>query len=583
MIRLEIYPEGATTPLVPNLPAELSFELIRENPLFKRRGDYTYDIDISLKDPHNRAIYEHIDRLNIGAHPKGRKAKLMCSGRTICEGTEVILKKEEDSVKIQILAGDSELNFLTADENLRIREMDFGTIPTPTVQKAQEVAKQFFPQTNYVFPVIYKNDTSGFDNEVSAVIDDKPYYDDTELWPQPFLLYYVEKFVELLGYTMGHNALRSYPKWCRLVLISGYHTLEYAKMLPNWSASEFISHIEQFFNCVFVVNHITKEVDIRELRNWYSSREPVNIETDNVTGKFIREYDAENEDFQNNYRNVSYALPSGEYWKYASLDEEVQRHCEQLTMRPTEAAALGDVNWKIFTDPDYGFQFVRHREQTDGSSSAYSRMVNQFAPYVSDESADSTELKIIPSEIHLQYVMINQDDPIFPHYGYFLCARPQFYEQQDSSDFKNAILNSIQDNAGDVMQVAFYAGMIGVRVPYGDGTYYWVGMKFPMCFAQRYYLEGGLMQITEQEVSGANTMTLELNGPHGRAINDYGSALYADTTQKHTIQFKSVDVLNPNELYIIGGRRFICQQLKYTYTHGKQHPVAEGIFYPYYM
>ena len=43
--------------------------------------------------------------------------------------------------------------------------------------------------------------------------------------------------------------------------------------------------------------------------NWYSSREPVNIETDNVTGKFIREYDAENEDFQNNYRNVSWKYP----------------------------------------------------------------------------------------------------------------------------------------------------------------------------------------------------------------------------------------------------------------------------------
>ena len=581
MIRLEIYPEGARSPLVPNLPADLSFELIRENPFFKRRGDYTYDIDISLKDPHNRPIYGHIDRLTIGAHPKGRKAKLICGGRTVCEGTEVILKKEEDIVKIQILAGESEINFLTADENLRIRNMNFGTIPTPTQEMAQQVVHSVYPQANYVFPVIYKNDASGFDNEVGAVIGDTPSYSNTELWPQPFLLYYVEKFVQLLGYNLGNNELRSYPKWCRLVLISGYRTLEYAKMLPNWSAAEFLSQIEKFFNCVFLVNPLTKVVDIRFLPGWYSGNQPVRIEADNIVDSFIRDYDEEDGIFQNNYKNISYALPSGEYWKFASLDNEVQKHCQQLTMRPNEAAQLGDVNWKIFNDPDYGFQFVRIREQTEGGQASYSRMINQFAPYVSDESADSTEFKIIPAEIHLHYVMFTQEDPTFPNYGYYLCAHPQFYDQQDLSNFKDVIVNGINDNSGDVMQVAFYAGMIGVRVPLGDGTYSWVGLKYPMCFAQRYYLEGGLMQITENEVPGASTMTLELSGQNGRAVRDYGTALYADISQKHTIQFRSEEMLNPNDLYVIAGRLFICQQIKYTYANGKQHPVAEGVFYPY--
>ena len=108
MIRLEIYTEGQTTPLVPNISPEISFEMIRENPLFNQRGDYTYDIDISLRDPHNRKIYEHIDRITSNSYPKGRKMKIICGGNTVCEGTEVILRKEDDNVKVQVLSGNSE-------------------------------------------------------------------------------------------------------------------------------------------------------------------------------------------------------------------------------------------------------------------------------------------------------------------------------------------------------------------------------------------------------------------------------------------------------------------------------------------
>lgn len=78
-------------------------------------------------------------------------------------------------------------------------------------------------------------------------------------------------------------------------------------------------------------------------------------------------------------------------------------------------------------------------------------------------------------------------------------------------------------------------------------------------------------------------MTLELNGEHGLVKTTYGTQKNIDVTQKHTIYFISTGFLNPSNLYNIAGRLFACQQIKYTFAKGKRYPVAEGVFYPYYL
>lgn len=43
------------------LSEQFELELITENPYFTRKGEYTYDIDIDLRNPNNRMIYQHIN------------------------------------------------------------------------------------------------------------------------------------------------------------------------------------------------------------------------------------------------------------------------------------------------------------------------------------------------------------------------------------------------------------------------------------------------------------------------------------------------------------------------------------------
>ena len=71
------------------LPEQFELELITENPYFTRNGEYTYDIDIDLKNPTNRLIYQNIDRTDVTKKIKNRKAILVSGAIEIISGVEV--------------------------------------------------------------------------------------------------------------------------------------------------------------------------------------------------------------------------------------------------------------------------------------------------------------------------------------------------------------------------------------------------------------------------------------------------------------------------------------------------------------
>lgn len=592
MIRLEITDPTTGKTYVPNLSADLSFEMIRENPLFTRRGDYTYDIDISLDDPHNRAIYQHIDRLTANSHPKNRKARLLADGHVIADGTEVVLSIQNNYAKIQILAGNSELNYITADANIRVREMDFGRIPEPTLAIAQNVANKIYPDANFAFPAVYVDKGENpYKNSTIQNINDKPVYNTEDgLWPMPYLLYYVEKFITLLGYSISEtkNALRNDIRWRRLLVINAYDTREYARMLPNWSAYEFLTYIEQFFNITIVVNPITKVAEIYNLYDWYNAQSPIEVEDTSVFDLTEKNFDERENEFHHNYQCVEYeSLGSS----LSAIEENVKRKCETIEATPEEAADLTNTDWVIFTHPTYLFNFIRIRKNKEFENTKYNIIADQFRAAAVNEEArnNSTKLKIVPAEIRasLTTVYLPGDDPSSPITGYDHCAYPNYQDDIENKDFQTALEEGLEDHASSIMQVAFYAGFIEVRDPFNGPTAKLTGRKTTTCFAQRYYLADRydnthtVMTYTEDEISGFNNMTLELDGNWGRMVHDYAQNDLVDLDQQQIIKIRNLKFVGPMMKFLIHGRLFVCKQLKYTYANGHQDPIVEGIFYPY--
>lgn len=356
MIRLEITNPETGLIHVPHLPADLTLEMRRENPLFSRRGDYTYDIDISLLDPLNRFIYGHLDRLTSSYRPKNRKARLLCDGHVICDGTEVVLKKEANNVKIQILAENSEMNYLNGGET-KIRDMNFGNMVNgPSITDSEIDGSAVYPDMRC--GVMMVRDSNAKDNEYPfygdvnfAFKQDHGSYDPAvriRAVRCPYLLYYVEKVVELLGYTLRRNELIDEPAWRRLCIIGGPSGWRQsaAAYLPNWTVSEFLEQIELFFGCIF--SRQGQYVDILKVSTFYAENTAISINPDDVEDLFDREYDP-SEEIRVGNENIVYEMPSDEFGATADVSDDIYGLCTKSERLLT--SAYQDFSaWKVYTD-----------------------------------------------------------------------------------------------------------------------------------------------------------------------------------------------------------------------------------------
>lgn len=592
MIRLELYQEGIDEPLVPNLSPDFSMEIIRENPLFALRGDYTYEIEISLRDSHNKKIYNHIERLNSNEYPKNRKARIIYAGRVLCEGPEIILEKDGESVKIQILSSNSELNYIVADKNLRIREMDFGEIGEIDAETASSVAGSIYPEANFAFPMIYTDtERDRYRNIPSnSNLNTIVYDSSTQLMPCPYLLYYVERFVTLLGYRLIRNDLRDNNKWLRLIIIHGYeNTNKYSKLLPDWSAQEFIEEIEKFFNCSILIDSINRTAMIVDTNLHAQYTENIEIKRDEICDTFDVVKDKDDVVFLHDYRSIGYKLGESEFFKYAKINEETKKKCIYEKASPEQVLASNETDWKIFESTIDDFEFIKLVQTYNGYNGM--RRVEQFKDYEAIEG-NKTELRISPAE-----TMLGGPSLGWGQGGQQLwsIAYARIKKNAEDADFRQYILdNAEKDETVEIMTVGFY-GMIYGRLYYNNNTPYFNKgvVKRPSCFNYHYYPfvnnddpDTGdtipayvkIYNIDDSDFAGASRMTLELCGSGGRAETDYNSSIY-ETNNEYRIKIKSKWV-DPTSLYNINGRVFVCRQIKYKFSNGTMEPMMEGIFYP---
>ena len=571
------------------LPEGFTFEIHRENPLFFRSGDYTYDIELSLLDPDNRRLYDHIDRIQHTTSISHRSAVLIEGDTVLMRGTEAVLEKTGDTVKIQIVAGNAELNYLTGDET-RIRSLNFGTVPTPTTAIAEDVAYKIFPESNYVFPTILKKyDFENADdthneliNKLSSTLTsrDIAYDSDSELYPMPYFMYILEKFVRLMGYTLTSNPYRDTSKWARLLIIHGYETLEYAKMLPDWTTAKFVQEVEKFLNCIILIDPLTKGCQIIPIPDYYSNNPVTYIPDDAILDDFDIAFDADEDHFFISYENLSYNLPSGAYWKYARLSAEVKELCGNPVYGNTSLITPSEDNANKFiiyydSAPSHDLYFVCFDRGEDGGVYRYIfQEVDQFRDLIRNPSLEPVSFDIIPSEIHTIRVTDYTSS-----YAYALIPYPVFYENTEALGFQDAVTNGIKDSASNIMQVAFYGGVLPCYSRQGEiGTTH----RSPQCFCNNASINDtlGVFQIRGTDIPGANSMNLRFQSQYGRAAQDFTSPYSIDTTHKRTIRFISDKYIDPVSIFQIQNKRYACRELKYTFKNGQRSNIVEGIFYP---
>ena len=323
-----------------------TLKLVREDTYFTKSGTYTYDIILPVC-PENIAIFGALSRKDISKGVEMKyKALLVVNNRDILNGTATITNISEEEIKVQLMGGNSELNFYTKNENRYLDELELGTwyddegITSSDLTMrtmAERIQSQFNSDISSMgLHQAYKKLCRRLWNEntkdnlckwvalpcwnenhdvtcnnfgIKHFANESAYYtcindiDSINLSAQPYLVPMIERIFEHLGYPIVENSLRENEFFMHLVIVTANNRSAIARALPHWTIKEFIEEIENLFAVVIHINEATKQASIKYRGNFFEEHLEY---IDDVVEEYSVEVDSENlEDIAN--ANVGYS------------------------------------------------------------------------------------------------------------------------------------------------------------------------------------------------------------------------------------------------------------------------------------
>ena len=339
-----------------------ALKLVRENIYFTKSGTYTYNISLPVCTE-NIAIFGMLSRKDVNKSEVIFSAKLVVNNRDLLNGTATVTNISEDEIKVQLLGGNSELNFYNKNESRYIDELPLGTwydvagisssdltmrtmasriqsaftsdVSSAGVDTAyKNLCKKLWnentkeapidwvalPCVNENFDVTCNNfgiktytDSNGNSKRCPAINN----LDTVYLSAQPYLVQMIERIFENLGYPVQENCLRDNEFFMHLVIVTANNRSAIARSLPHWTVSQFIEEVENLFGVVFLINESTKKTLIKSRGDFFND----NIE---YIDKILDEYSVsietdETSDIAN--ANVGYAEVTDVYDR---IDDDIR-------------------------------------------------------------------------------------------------------------------------------------------------------------------------------------------------------------------------------------------------------------------
>lgn len=624
------------------LPEAFSITIIDENPFFTKNGKYTYDITLSLLDPINARIYNHLNRRNRkGSIPKNRSAYLIVDNEVVLNGTEVILEYSESEVKIQLVSGNSELNFLIGGDR-KLRDLDLGEASPYKSEDWRVTARMVYDDLNKGYPErdwILAPYTAGYDIDlygsgainksllhignqftlpnytqmpgIENTTEAKPQYEASYSGqiPQPYLCFIIRKVLESLGYVLEYNALEEDPVRSQVYIVHGYRTLKFAKMLPNWTVTDFFDHLETWLDAITIVDAYRKTVRI-EFN--YQAAESSDITELDV----LDEYTAEVEE-DNNTRiqtsNVAYDLDSDDYYLYMNLTDFVRKNTKDKKipfssisslMERIEDPAITDNYEHIFVvkNPYYVGDFIAYKLNNINTV----KKIDSFKPLMNNPESEDIDitLKIVPASfVSVVIETIKEGSgltsdfwvqiPVAEDYDDLLTQGGE--NTYPGDDAVNTFITNIQEAIGEEsgeeevkggtrLRLALYAGLkILNRKRLGGGS-----GGDPVIFSARYptpFVEGLYEDFTESKQEKYMSIANRLRNPF--RLEEMNEDIYSrlvnviNTNEVHKLSFINPKISRISDIFLVRNKQYRCIKIERTVTQKGFNSIAKGEFYPH--
>lgn len=561
------------------LPEQFELELITENPYFTRNGEYTYDIDIDLRVPQNRQIYKNIQRSDVTTKIDNRTAVITAGAFELIRGIEVVLSVDNYTAKIQIVAGNSQLNY---NGEQRIREIEIDGVNYSDDEAVQSLYGTSKTHHAVYTPVVayktyYNNYVNGLDLRNNAPV----FNHDTSMVPQYYLLYILENIIEKLGFVKGRDYIEDYF-WQRVFIVNTRPELKPQEILPDWTVNEFFDEIEKYLHCIIVVDKFTGIYNIYKRSSYFDFSSIIYID-DVLDDNIEKVYDPD-VDYAYNYDAVSYDFPSKDIYKYFRLDENVKPLSTIVNVNSSEN--VDPANYQTYYDnpylihsEKYGIDYAMVKlVNYDTTQQEYLtlRVVNRFADGGDKEIEDKTTFKIVPADIGRAEIW-NYDGMSGT------CPAVKSITDINQSEEKVGITDLINGNAKiesyipDRIYIGIYYGMQKVTVMI-NGKYQLSNYDFPCSYVDHYFIDE--YNPTQQVMPTHLNMnhTLSFSGDTG-LMSFYKDDQKIDTSIEYSFKFITNKTYDLRQIFVIRNKKYFCKEIRYTITPKGLDKVAEGVFY----
>lgn|SRR5574344_1532149 len=561
-----------------------NIKVIKENPYFTSSDTYTLDVTLPMSIMANKLLFGNLQRLDHNKSVKTMSAKLVVNNHMIINGTAKITTITDLSIKVQLTSGNSEINFLSSENNIYIDELDFGTTPRQNgVIKYRNGAFHVFGDiTKYVFMQVYDETNSKFPNYTIAAEGNSgaEFYTYRQA-VQPNLLYVFQLLMKYFGYSIVENDFNTIP-WNHIFVCSAKGTHKIASALPHWTAKVFIEHLCNFFNATLIADANTKTCRLKSNMSFFDKSKYTIIPED--------EYSSEVEDEEDSKSlassNVKYDVSSSQEHDYDVLSDDIREgvaYKDYNSFEELVAAynALSDDEKKkyIYTCPTG--EFIWWSEKKDESDAALKR-VGHFEPIIRDsESTEYLDLKICPVAIGEQgsvAIDLNAENPYPPIVCFVPSLENPTADDMESTDDVVSVMDYINGNSEinkaekeDRMQVMFVDNILQT-CPFKDDA------------SRQAYLPMAFTDFVYKYTSGIDAdhhWSLALKGTDA----DYYIGQLHNNNYKFntkiliTIKFLSNNVPDPTSIFIIHNKRFGCKKLEFSIDAKGVKQEITGYFY----
>lgn len=608
------------------LPKDFSIQVKRENPLFTKNGEYTYDITLQLSNPTNAALYKHLNRLNATDWPtEKRRAVLMADNRVYCNGTEIITAWTEDTVSIQIASGNSELNYIAGGDTLisTLESMKQTTVPDDAATRYSYL-EHTYPETDWCLPTLYDRTNELYINPWKSDSSDWPAVgivpDEGRWLPQPFLAAYLKDLLSALGFSLIENQLED-TEYKHLVICNAYSD-RWNEMLPGWMVTNFMDQIEKLFNATFLVDNKNREVRLVLNVSYYTGKKTAHVTQ--VSDVYEAEIEEDNEAVDYNRERLAYDVENNEFWKQQCLDDSYLEQATKVTIPPdyepdmeemsrinqffidyteemTERIFFDERNGRYYIPSLVGGKYNGFNRPSEGLSRwGGFACLNSFAP-LNPEAENETVLKVVPAEIAYRLFPISVPDSVWPE-----GSRPSESEQTDTitQTYPVAVLEgetAEQEETGDeeekekteldvINNWAEHEEQSGnILLAFAKG------LKEDQLTIN--YNGSSLATFTyETPAAGIDTRTLLQGFNFGSLYKETGidaslrfirlkELFYEggyDIDYEKAIKLTSYDpnVYPANQIFEIRNRRYVCKEMEFTLDTNGRKGAWTGTFYP---